>query len=104
MQTQEKMATLRASPEYRKAVEAYSNKFINGAGMQKPGTRGFELWLLYSNHTKATGNPPSSSEAISLAKEYGLNTTSATNALGKWSAFYGFRPPRTGDYAAGPRG
>ena len=103
MRSQEKMAALRASLEYKKAVDAYSNKFVNGAGMQKPGTRGFELWLIYSNHAKATGNPPSSSEAVYLAKEYGLNTTSAANALGKWSAHYGFRPPRTGEYAAGPR-
>ncbi|MCW2312227.1 hypothetical protein [Rhodoferax antarcticus] len=103
MQPQQKLAELRSSSGYEKAVEAYSNKFVNGAGMQKPGTRGFELWLIYSNHTRATGNPPSLREATALAIEYGLNTTSAANALGKWSAFYGFRPPRTGEYAAGPR-
>ena len=103
MGSQEKMTALRASPAYAKAVEGYSNRFVNGAGMQGPGTRGFELWLIYSNHTKATGNPPSSREAVDLAKEYGLNTTSATNALGKWSAHYGFRLPRTGAYAVGPR-
>lgn len=103
MGPQEKLATLRSSSAYSKAVETYSNKFVNGAGMQKPGTRGFELWLIYSTHTKLTGRPPSLREAIELATEYGLNTTSAANALGKWSAFYGFRPPRTGEYAVGPR-
>jgi hypothetical protein len=103
MGPQEKMAALRTSSVYTEAVNAYSNKFVNGAGMQKPGTRGFELWLLYSNHAKATGTPPSLRDAIDLANEYGLNTTSAANALGKWSAFYGFRRPRTGEYAAGPR-
>lgn len=103
MTPQEKMSALRASAAYIQAVEAYSNKFFNGAGMQKPGTRGFELWLIYSNHAKATGNPPSLREATDLAYEYGLNTTSAANALGKWSAFYGFRPPQTGEYAEGPK-
>jgi hypothetical protein len=103
MKPQEKLDELRCSPAHAQAVESYSNKFVNGAGMQRPGTRGFELWLLYSIHTKQTGNPPNLREAIDLAKEYGLNTTSASNALGKWSAYYGFRPPRTGDYAVGPR-
>lgn len=103
MESQEKLAALRSSSAYAKAVEAYSNKFVNGAGMQKPGTRGFELWLIFSTHTKQTGNPPTLREAIDLAKEYGLNTTSAANALGKWSAYYEFRRPRTGEYAAGPR-
>lgn len=103
MSEQEKLAALRSSSAYAKAVQAYSNKFVNGAGMQKPGTRGFELWLIYSTHTKQTGNPPALREAIDLAKAYGLNTTSAANALGKWSAYYGFRPPRTGEYAVGPR-
>lgn len=103
MESQEKLATLRGSSAYAKAVEAYSNKFVNGAGMQKPGTRGFELWLIFSTHTKQTGNPPSLREAIDLAMEYGLNKTSAANALGKWSAYYGYRRPRTGEYAVGPR-
>lgn len=103
MRSEEELAALTSSSEYAKAVEAYSNKFVNGAGMQKPGTRGFELWLIYSTHTKQTGNPPTLREAIDLAKEYGLNTTSAANALGKWSAYYGFRPPRKGDYSLGPR-
>lgn len=103
MESQEKLAALRGSSAYAKAAEAYSNKFVNGAGMQKPGTRGFELWLIYSIHTKRTGKPPTSREAIDMAIEYGLNTTSAVNALGKWSAYYGFRPPRTGEYAVGPQ-
>lgn len=101
--SQEKLAALRCSSAYAKAVEAYSNKFVNGAGMQKPGTRGFELWLIFSTHTKQTENPPTLRKAIELAKEYGLNTTSAANALAKWSAYYGFRPARTGEYAVGPR-
>ena len=103
MRSEEKLAVLQSSSEYAKAVEAYSNKFVDGAGMQKLGTRGFELWLIYSTHTKQTGIPPALREAIDLAKEYGLNTTSADNALGKWSAYYGFRPPRKGEYAMGPR-
>jgi hypothetical protein len=103
MGTQEKMSNLRSSSAYAEAVESYSNKFVNGAGLQKPGTRGFELWLLYSNHAKATGAPPSLRQAIDLANEYGLNTTSAANALAKWAAYYGFRRPRTGEYAMGPR-
>lgn len=103
VRSEEKLAALTSSSEYAKAVEAYSNKFVNGAGMQKPGTRGFQLWLIYSTHTKQTGNPPTLREATDLANEYGLNTTSAANALGKWSAYYGFRPPRKGEYAVGPR-
>lgn len=46
MRSVEKLAALTSSSEYEKAVEAYSNKFVNGAGMQKPGTRGFQLWLI----------------------------------------------------------
>lgn len=103
MRFEEKLAALRSSSEFAKAVETYSNKFVNGAGMQKPGTRGFELWLIYSIHTKQTENPPTLREAIDLAREYGLNTTSAANALGKWSAYYGFRAPRKGEYSVGPR-
>ena len=103
METQEKMAALRLSFAYAEAVASYSNKFVNGAGLQKPGTRGFELWLLYTNYLKATGIPPSLQEAIDLANVYGLNTTSAANALGKWAAYNGFRPPRTGKYALGPQ-
>ncbi len=98
----EKMGQLLASPKYAKAVESYTNRFVNGAGLQKPGSVGFALWLLYSNYLKATGMPPPRHIAIQLAKDHGLNTTSATNALGKWSAYHGFRPPRTGSYSEGP--
>lgn len=98
----QKMAELEASPEYAAARKSYCNRFVNGAGMQKPGSCGFTLWLIYSNHLKATGTPPTESIAVTLAKEYGLNVTSAENALGKWSAYYGFRPARTGAYAVGP--
>lgn len=101
--TAQKMVALSASPEYAAAVKSYSNKYINGAGLQKPGSVGFALWLIYSIYLKANGTPPSASMAGALAKEHGLNTTSAENALGKWSAYYGFRPPRCGAYAVGPR-
>lgn len=96
----QKMATLVASPEYAAAVKSYSNGYINGAALQKPGSVGFKLWLLYSNHLRANGAPPSTRIAEELARDHGLNTTSATNALGKWSAYYGLRPPRSGAYAA----
>ena len=98
----EKMGQLLASPEYAKAEESYTNRFVNGAGLQKSGSVGFAFWLLYSNYLKATGTLPPTHIAIQLAKDYGLNTTSATNALGKWSAYHGFRSPRTGAYSEGP--
>lgn len=98
----QKLMELRTSPDYTEAAASYTNVFRNGAGLQKPGTKGFELWLLFSRHFKEKGQPPSHGEAIAIALEYGLNTTSAVNALGKWSAFHGLRRARTGAYANGP--
>lgn len=98
----QKMAALVASPEYETAVNLYSNGYVNGAAMQRPDSVGFKLWLLFSIHMKANGAPPSRQIAEDLAREHGLNTTSATNALGKWSAYYGLRPPRSGAYASSP--
>ncbi len=73
----EKRAQLEVGPEYAKALESYTNRFVNGAGLQKPGSVGFALWLLYSNYLKAAGTPPPRHIAIQLAKDHGLNTTSA---------------------------
>jgi len=100
----ENMAVLLASPEYAAREAAYSNAYVHGAGRQRPGSVGFKLWLLYDNYRVANNNkPPSTSDAKRLAKEYGLNETSAENALGKWCAYNEFRAPRTGAGALGPR-
>jgi len=98
----ERLARLQESSEYIKAVDSYTNRFVNGAGLQRPGSDGFSLWLLYSNYLRDTGQPPSNHIVVKIAKDYGFNTTSAVNALGKWSAYYGFRSPRTGAYSEGP--
>lgn len=96
------MAALVASPEYAAAVNSYSNEYVNGAALQRPGSVGFALWLLYSLHLEENGIPPSPKTAMALAKDHGLNTTSAVNALRKWSAYYCLRPPLSGTDAVVP--
>ena len=97
-----KLADLVASPEYVAAVKSYSNVYVNGAALQRPGSVGFALWLLFSLHLEQTGTPPSAKIAMALAEDHGLNTTSALNALRKWSAYYGLRPALTGTDAVIP--
>ena len=100
----ENMSRLLCSVEYKEATASYSNAFKHGAGRQKPGTVGFALWLLYDNYARQhNNNSPSNGVALTLAREHGLNETSATNALGKWGAFNGFRKPRTSRDSIGPR-
>ena len=102
--TTENMTRLLCSAEYEAAKASYSNAFKHGAGRQKPGTVGFALWLLYDNYAREhNNNPPSKGVALTLAREHGLNETSAENALGKWGAFNGFRKPRTSQDSIGPR-
>ena len=102
--TAENMAKLLCSPEYEAAKASYRNAFRHGAGRQKPGTNGFSLWLIYDiyshNHNNAA---PTKAIALTMAREHGINEKSAENALGKWSAYNGFRKPRTGQYSLGPR-
>ena len=98
-----KMLALLNSPEYAAATASYSSAFRHGAGRQSPGTGGFALWLLYDIHMRDNNNTaPSARDALSVAKEYGFNETSALNVLGKWCAFNEFRRPRTGAYSIGP--
>ena len=99
----QRRANLEKSPEYRKAAEAYTNAYHNGAGRQAPNTVGFLLWLLYDGYFKMHKAAPTSQIARRLACDHALNETSAVNALGKWAAFNGLRPPRTGDYSIGPK-
>jgi hypothetical protein len=102
--TSENLAKLITSPEYEAAKASYSNAYRNGAGRQKPGTVGFALWLLYDIYSgQHNNNPPSKSLALAMAREHGLNETSAENALGKWSAYNGLRRPRRGEHSIGPR-
>lgn len=93
------LTALKESKEYISAVNSYSNKFKNGAGMQKPNSVGFILWVIYSQYQAANETPLSVSIAKSIAKEYGLNQESAKNAFYKWSAFNGHISARTGAYA-----
>ena len=99
---QKRLAALEASAEYEKKSAAYSNAYEHGAGRQRPGTVGFALWLLYDKHLQEHNDAPTSQVARNLAREFGLNETSAVNALGKWAAYNGLRPPRTGAYSVGP--
>ena len=100
----ENMAALITSKDYELAKANYSNAYRNGAGRQAPGTVGFALWLLYDMHYKDHNHKaPTKQMAQAMAKLHGLNETSASNALLKWSAFQGLIKPRTGNYSLGPR-
>ena len=99
----QRMLALKASQEYAQAQASYSNAFANGAGRQKPGTVGFALWLLYDIYCATNNRLPTSEEVVAMADAHGLNRTSARNARLKWGAYRGFLPPRTGEYAEGPR-
>lgn len=100
----ENLAKLLCSQEYEAACASYTNKFRHGAGRQKPGSKGFALWLLYDIYARDHNNiPPTKSNAQTMAREHGLNETSAANALRKWSAHNEFTKPLTGQYAIGPR-
>ena len=102
--TTENMTRLLCSAEYEAAKASYSNAFKHGAGRQKPGTVGFALWLLYDIYASHhNNNPPTKSVVLTIAREHGLNETSAANALLKWSAYNEFIKPRTGHYSIGPR-
>lgn len=100
----ENFSKLLSSQEYENTCASYSNAFRNGAGRQKPGSDGFALWLLYDIYARDHNNtPPTRSIAQTMAREHDLNETSAANALGKWSAYNGFKRPRTGQYSNGPK-
>ena len=99
----QRMAALVAGRDYARAKATYSNAFVNGAGRQKPGTVGFALWLLYDIHCETTNRLPTVAEVVAMADAHGLNRTSAKNARLKWGAYRGFLPPRSGEYAEGPR-
>ena len=95
-------AELQARPEYAKATASYSNAFVNGAGRQKPGTVGFDLWFLFDEYYAAKNREPTSEEAVAIANAYKLNPTSAKNARLKWGAYHALRRERRGQYAQGP--
>ena len=99
----QRMATQEAGRDYARAKASYSNAFVNGAGRQKPGTVGFALWLLYDIYHETNNRLPTASEVVAIAEAHGLNRTSAKNARLKWGAHHGYLPPRTGEYAEGPR-
>ena len=101
---EEKMAVLMASKEYKAAKASYTNAYRNGAGRQRPGSVGFALWLLFDIHYRDHNQEaPTKQIAQTMARQHGLNETSAANALLKWSAFQGLINPRTGNYSLGPR-
>ncbi len=99
----QRMAALEIGWDYERAKASYSNAFANGAGRQKPGTVGFALWLLYDIYCETNNRLPTSEEVVAMADAHDLNRTSAKNARLKWGAYHGFLPPRTGEYAEGPR-